>query len=147
MIHFYHIKTCDIHRRIHDGTGKIPRGKGTHHRIIAAWREAEAKGETRKSFHERIKGTELEITYGGLERWLNPAKAKAVGSTGTHTIVHTESSSFATATTLDDVEAVYKKNIEALIATLEEQEQHLKGELDRVLSDLARAREKLTKFD
>jgi hypothetical protein len=116
-------------------------------RIIAAWREAEAKGETRKSFHERVKGTELEITYGGLERWLNPAKAKIVGSTGTHTTVHTESPNFATATTLDDVEAVYKKSIEALITTLEEQEQHLKGELDRVVSDLARAREKLTKFD
>jgi len=115
-------------------------------RIIAAWQEASAKGETRKSFHERIKGTELEITYGGLERWLNPPTAKSVGSTGTHAPVHTEAS-VLTADTLDDVEAAYKKSIETLIANLEEKEHQLKGEIDRVMNDLHRAREKLTKFD
>ncbi|QDV97110.1 hypothetical protein FFH90_023540 [Pseudomonas sp. ATCC 43928] len=116
-------------------------------RIIAAWHEASAKGETRKSFHERIKGTELEITYGGLERWLSPPKAKNSGSTEAFTAVHTESSNIITAATLDDVEAAYKKSIETLIANLEEQEHQLKGEIERVMNDLARAREKLTKFD
>ncbi|MDQ0739692.1 hypothetical protein [Pseudomonas sp. W4I3] len=120
-------------------------------KIIAAWRDAEAKGETRKSFHERVKGTELEITYGGLERWLNPAKAKSSGASGATTqalaAMHTDSPNFIAAATLDDVEAAYKKSIETLIANLEEQEQHLQAELERVVSDLGRAREKLTKFD
>lgn len=116
-------------------------------KIIAAWHEAHAKGETRKSFHERIKGTELDITYGGLERWLKGADATSSVSTGASMPVHTESPNNATAATLDDVEAAYKKSIATLIANLEEQEQHLKGELDRVVSDLARARDKLTKFD
>ncbi|MGZ0715702.1 hypothetical protein [Pseudomonas palleroniana] len=115
-------------------------------KIIAEWRKAEANNETRKSFHERIKGTELEITYGGLERWLNP-KTKNSDSTGSHAPVHTESPNFTTAATLDDVEAAYKKSIETLIANLEEQEQQLQAELECVVSDLARAREKLTKFD
>lgn len=52
-----------------------------------------------------------------------------------------------TAATLDDVEAAYKRSIEALITNLEEQEHQLKAEIDRVMNDLARAREKLTKFD
>lgn len=114
-------------------------------KIIAAWHEAHAKGETRKSFHERIKGTDLEITYGGLERWLNPKKG-SVGGTESHTPVRAESPVFAAAT-LDGVEAAYKKSIEALIANLEKQEQHLQRELARVKTDLHRAREKLTKFD
>jgi hypothetical protein len=112
-------------------------------KIIAAWHEASAKGESRKSFHERLKGTELDITYGGLERWLNP---KEGGSTKAHTPVRVEAPVLAAAS-LDDVEAVYKKNIEALITHLDEQEQQLKGELERVTNDLAKAREKLTKFD
>ncbi|MGB3125753.1 MAG: hypothetical protein WBB95_18215 [Pseudomonas sp.] len=115
-------------------------------KIIAEWRKAEANKESRKSFHERIKGTELEITYGGLERWLNPAKAKIVGSTPTHTPAHTEAP-IHIGSTLDDVEAAYKKSIESLITNLEEQEQHLQAELDRVKTDLIRARDKLTKFD
>lgn len=114
-------------------------------KIIAAWHEAHAKGETRKSFHERIKGTELEITYGGLERWLN-AKTGSVGNTATHTPVRAESPVFSAAT-LDGVEAAYKKSIEILITNLEEQENQLKAELDRVMNDLIRARDKLTKFD
>lgn len=116
-------------------------------RIIAAWHEAKANNESRKSFHERIKGTELEITYGGLERWLNPAKPKSSGSTEALIAVRTESPSIINAATLDDVEAAYKKSIEMLITNLEEQEHQLKGEIDRVMNDLARAREKLTKFD
>jgi len=116
-------------------------------RIIAEWRAASANGETRKSFHERVKGTELEITYGGLERWLNPAKAKSSGGAEASTPVHTDLPSIATTATLDDVEAAYKKSVETLITNLEEQEQHLQAELERVTSDLARAREKLTKFD
>lgn len=115
-------------------------------KIIAAWRDAETKGETRKSFHERVKGTELEITYGGLERWLKGTDAKSSGSTGAP-VVHSDSPNFTVAATLDDVEAAYKKSIETLIASLEEQEQQLHAELERVVSDLARAREKLTKFD
>ncbi|MGY4815710.1 hypothetical protein ACVNP3_07155 [Pseudomonas chlororaphis subsp. piscium] len=115
-------------------------------RIIAAWQEAFANGETRKSFHERIKGTELEITYGGLDRWLKGTGSNSSGSTVTRTLAHTEAAILA-ATTLDDVEATYKRSIEALIGNLEEQEQHLQRELERVASDLARAREKLTKFD
>lgn len=116
-------------------------------KIIAAWRDAEAKGETRKSFHERVKGTELDITYGGLERWLKGADTTGSGSTGVSMPVHRESPNVATAATLDDVEAAYKKSIETLIGNLEEQEQHLQAELERVSNDLARAREKLTKFD
>ncbi|MHC8325428.1 hypothetical protein [Pseudomonas sp. LB1P83] len=115
-------------------------------KIIAAWHEASANGETRKSFHERVKGTELEITYGGLERWLNPAKVKSYVSTGTHTPAQAETPSF-TAATLDEVEAAYKKNIETLITKLEEQERQLENELEQVANDLVRAREKLTKFD
>jgi len=115
-------------------------------KIIAAWHEAHAKGETRKSFHERIKGTELEITYGGLERWLNPATPKSISSTPTHTATRTEAPVF-NGSTLDDVEASYKKSIETLITNLEEQENQLKAELDRVTNDLIRARDKLTKFD
>jgi len=112
-------------------------------RIIAAWHEALAKGESRKSFHERYKGTDLDITYGGLERWL---KKEEGASPKAHTPARVEAPALTVAT-LDDVEAVYKKNIEALIANLEEQEQQLKGEIERVTNDLARAREKLTKFD
>jgi hypothetical protein len=115
-------------------------------RIIAAWHEAKANNESRKSFHERIKGTELEITYGGLERWLNPAAPKSISSTPTHTPSRTEAPVLS-GSTLDDVEASYKKSIEALITNLEEQEQHLQAELDRVKTDLIRARDKLTKFD
>ena len=118
-------------------------------KIIAAWHEAHAKGETRKSFHERIKGTELEITYGGLERWLNP-KTGSVGSAVGHIPASAPApaqSVVLTAATLDDVEAAYKKSIEALIANLEEQEHQLKSELDRVMNDLIRARDKLTKFE
>lgn len=115
-------------------------------KIIAAWHEAHSKGETRKSFHERIKGTELEITYGGLERWLNPATPKSISSAPTHTPAHTEAP-IHIGSTLDDVEAAYKKSIEALITNLEKQEHHLKAELERVTNDLIRARDKLTKFD
>lgn len=115
-------------------------------RIIAAWHEAKANNESRKSFHERIKGTELEITYGGLERWLNPATPKSISSTPTHTATRTEAPVF-NGSTLDDVEASYKKSIETLITNLEEQENQLKAELDRVMNDLIRARDKLTKFD
>ncbi len=115
-------------------------------RIIAAWEEAKANNETRKSFHERIKGTELEITYGGLERWLNPATPKNAGSTPTHTPARIDAPVLS-GSTLDDVEAAYKKSIEALITNLEEQEGQLEAELDRVKTDLIRAREKLTKFD
>lgn len=116
-------------------------------KIIAAWHEAHAKGETRKSFHERIKGTELDITYGGLERWLKGTDVKSSGSTGTPAKVHAEVPNIATAATLDDVEAAYKKSIEVLISNLEGQEQQLQAELVRVTNDLSRAREKLTKFD
>lgn len=116
-------------------------------KIIAEWRKAEANNETRKSFHERIKGTELEITYGGLDRWLKPKSSKSIGSTATHAPSHTESPSIITAATLDEVEASYKKSIETLITNLEEQENQLKAELDRVTNDLIRARDKLTKFD
>lgn len=122
---------------------KSPEAKA---KIIAAWHEAHAKGETRKSFHERIKGTELEISYGGLERWLNPATPKSISSTPTHTPTRTEAP-VLNGSTLDDVEASYKKSIEALITNLEKQEHQLKAELDRVTNDLIRARDKLTKFD
>ena len=61
--------------------------------------------------------------------------------------MHTDSPSITTAATLDDVEAAYKKSIETLIASLEEQERRLEGELEKVMNDLERAREKLTKFD
>lgn len=114
-------------------------------KIIAEWRKAEANNETRKSFHERIKGTELEITYGGLERWLNP-KTKNSG-VRVQSKPDAPATVITTSTTLDDVEASYKKSIETLITTLEEQEQRLEAELERVTNDLARAREKLTKFD
>ncbi|WP_454840536.1 hypothetical protein [Pseudomonas hormoni] len=114
-------------------------------KIIAAWHEAEANNESRKSFHERVKGTELEITYGGLNNWLNP-KTKNSDSTGSHTPVRKEAP-ILTGATLDDVEAAYKKSIEALITNLEEQERRLEGELEKVMNDLERAREKLTKFD
>ncbi|MEE4921696.1 hypothetical protein V2K54_04525 [Pseudomonas alliivorans] len=50
-------------------------------------------------------------------------------------------------TTLDDVEAAYKATIENLITSLEQREAQLKGEMDRVVCDLARARDKLTKLD
>lgn len=50
-------------------------------------------------------------------------------------------------TTLDEVEAAYKTTIENLITSLEEQEAQLKGEMERVVNDLAKARDKLTKFD
>ncbi|MFK3605620.1 hypothetical protein A7D21_30425 [Pseudomonas sp. AP19] len=116
-------------------------------KIIAEWRKAEANKESRKSFHERIKGTELEITYGGLDRWLKPKSSKSIGSTATHTPAQTESPRIVTASTLDEVEASYKKSIETLITNLEEQEQHLQVELDRVKTDLIKARDKLTKFD
>ncbi len=115
-------------------------------KIIAAWHEAQANGETRKSFHERIKGTELEITYGGLERWLNPKKG-SVGNTTSHTPANAELPSLVTAATLDDVEAAYKKSIQTLITSLEQQEHELNRELFRVKNDLIKAREKLTKFD
>lgn len=114
-------------------------------KIIAAWHEASAKGETRKSFHERIKGTELEITYGGLERWLNPNPKNS--GVRVQSKPDAQATVITTSTTLDDVEASYKKSIETLITTLEEQEQHLQAELERVTNDLVRAREKLTKFD
>lgn len=74
-------------------------------------------------------------------------KTGSVGSTGSHKPVHTDSPSITTAATLDDVEAAYKKSIETLIASLEEQERRLEGELEKVINDLERAREKLTKFD
>lgn len=112
-------------------------------KIIAAWHEAEANNESRKSFHERVKGTELEVTYGGLQNWLNP---KGVGSTEGRAPTRTQAP-VLTAATLDDVEAAYKNSIEALITNLEEQEHQLKAELDRVKTDLIRARDKLTKFD
>ena len=117
-------------------------------KIIAAWHEAEANKESRKSFHERVKGTELEVTYGGLQNWLYP-KTGSSGSTARTSPkqAHTESPSIITGATLDDVEAVYKKSIEALITNLEERERRLEGELEKVMNDLERAREKLTKFD
>lgn len=48
---------------------------------------------------------------------------------------------------LADVEAAYKSGIYSLIATLEKREQELNEELDSVVKDLVKAREKLTKFD
>lgn len=77
---------------------------------------------------------------------MNPAKATSSVTTEAFTASRTESPNITISTTLDDVEAAYKKSIETLIANLEEQEQQLNAELDRVVSDLARAREKLTKF-
>lgn len=50
----------------------------TKHAILQAWADAQANGETRTGFHERIKGTELDITYGGLQRWLNAGEEGAV---------------------------------------------------------------------
>ncbi|SOQ09176.1 hypothetical protein [Pseudomonas syringae group genomosp. 3] len=114
-------------------------------KIIAAWHEAEANNESRKSFHERVKGTELEVTYGGLQNWLNPKSSKSFDNTTKHTPAHT--APILTAATLDDVEAAYKRSIETLIASLEEQEQQLQAELESVMNDLIRARDKLTKFD
>ena len=115
-------------------------------KIISAWHDAEAKGESRKSFHERVKGTELEVTYGGLNNWLKPKSSKSFDNTTKHTPTHT-AAPILTAATLDDVEAAYKRSIETLITNLEEQEQQLQAELERVTNDLIRARDKLTKFD
>lgn len=42
--------------------------------ILQAWQDAQNEGITRTAFHERIKGTDLEITYGGLDRWLKEIK-------------------------------------------------------------------------
>ncbi|WP_223508752.1 hypothetical protein [Pseudomonas sp. BF-RE-29] len=53
----------------------------------------------------------------------------------------------AAPTSLADVEAAYKSGINSLIATLEKREQELSQELEVVMNDLAKAREKLTKFD
>lgn len=50
-------------------------------------------------------------------------------------------------TSLADVEAAYKANIQSFITTLEKREQELSKELESVKSDLKKAREKLTKFD
>ena len=49
----------------------------TKQAILQAWAHAQANGETRTAFHERIKGTDLDITYGGLQRWLNADEESA----------------------------------------------------------------------
>jgi len=78
-------------------------------------------------------------SYQTLKGWLDTA-----GETATAKQAIPASSA---PTSLADVEAVYKANIQSVITTLEKREQELSSELESVKSDLRKAREKLTQFD
>ncbi|POG12957.1 hypothetical protein BGP82_00385 [Pseudomonas putida] len=78
--------------------------------------------------------------YATFRLWAAAKKLKT-------TPVPSNAPSPAAPASLADVEAAYKSGIQSLIDTLEKREQELSKELESVMSDLEKAREKLTKFD
>lgn len=78
-------------------------------------------------------------SYQTLKGWLDTVGEAASAKQATPVL--------SAPTSLADVEAAYKANIQSVINTLERREQELSKELESVKSDLQKAREKLTKFD
>lgn len=122
--------------------------------ILEAWKECErqAGGEGKgnmsafaNSYRGEYNGQPFKTNISSLRNYLGLIDRSKTRVSSTPNAPSTIS--YGNPATLDDVEAAYKLSITTLITNLEEQEQELSRELERVKTDLDKARERLTKFD
>ncbi|MNF41763.1 hypothetical protein D3C85_699070 [compost metagenome] len=84
-------------------------------------------------------------SYGSMNKWIKArglSKPKAAS-----TAPASKLQNLPIVVSLSDAETAYKQNVQSVIDSLEAREKTLTAELDEVMSELVKAREKLTKFD